>query len=106
MSLQVSTVYFLNVLDFVSYFASADGQSHNISMTLYVVACSLDVANYTSGLEVQNGSLGPTMDQLAAPSQAWSLWTPLMNDSGTQLNQMVRITRRSMCLWELQSRYC
>ena len=94
MPLQVSVVYCLSEINFVSYVASAS-QPQNISTTVYVVACSLDVSNYTSGLEVQNGSLGPTMNQPAAPSQAWSLWTPTTNGSGTQLNKMVRM---SLCL--------
>ena len=71
-------------------------------MTAYVVACSLEVSNYEYTLEIQNGNLGPTMDQPDGPSQPWSLWTPLTNDLGTQLNQMVRMAL-FQCLWELHS---
>lgn len=73
-------------------------------MTAYVVACSLEVSNYNYTLEIQNGNLGPTMDQPDGPSQAWSLWTPLQvtNSLGTQLNQMVCMTL-CQCLWELRS---
>ena len=60
-------------------------------MTAHVVVCSLGVSNYEYTLEIQNGNLEPTMDQPDGPSQAWSLWTPLTNDMGTQLNQMVRM---------------
>ncbi|KAF8557944.1 hypothetical protein OG21DRAFT_1494264 [Imleria badia] len=77
----------------------SDGQTQNIWMTAYVVACSLEVSNHEYTQEIQNGYLGPTVDQPDGPSQAWSLWTPPANDLGTQLNQMVStaITLTSSC---------
>ena len=63
---------------------------------MYLVACSLEVSDYEYNLEIQNGNLVPTMDQPNTPEQAWSLWTPLANDWGTQLNLIVRM---ALCLF-------
>ena len=58
---------------------------------MYLVACSLDVSNYEYNLEIESGSLEPTMDQPNSSSDVWSMWAPMENYSelGTQLDTMV-----------------
>lgn len=81
---------------FLSFDFFVGSQYPNTSATVFIVACSLEASNYTSNLEIQSGDLEPTLDQLDAPSQAWSLFE---NGFGTQLDLMV--FRRSFCSVDL-----
>lgn len=63
----------------------------NASATVYLVGCSLDVSSYEYDLEIENGTLEPTMDQPDSSSDPWSMWAPVGNNSGwgTELDSMV-----------------